>query len=147
MKLLKLNIKFSYLSYFVMWRLVQLDAILQDALEDNKSSPPAGATCKVSWEELMQKCMARMTQTYHLTATGPTTAAPPKGKLEPIDIRVSMRSGNKKVGNHIVGVTSSSMNNYSKNIIHVKGQFYIEHFEHNKWWSLAFFQLLIKYKE
>jgi hypothetical protein len=84
-------------------RLVVLDAVLQDALE-GKLTPAENIVSKVSWEELIQKCMSRMSQTYHLTATGPTTAPPPKGKLEPIDIRVSMRSGNKKVLNYKIKV-------------------------------------------
>ncbi|KAF4530566.1 hypothetical protein B566_EDAN009721 [Ephemera danica] len=74
-------------------RLVILDANFQDML----SSKYGSDILKLSWEELFQKTLSVMSMTYHLTATGLTPAAPAKGKLEPIDIRVSTRSGNKKV--------------------------------------------------
>jgi hypothetical protein len=72
---------------------VTLNATLHDALI---GSAGGSETLNITWEEVMQRCLSRMTQTYHLTATGPLTQPKPV-KLEPIDIRVSMRSGNKKV--------------------------------------------------
>ncbi|XP_065339791.1 eukaryotic translation initiation factor 2D [Cloeon dipterum] len=74
-------------------RFVTLDATMHDALI---GAGGGSDTVNITWEEVMQKCLSRMTQTYHLTATGPLTQPKPV-KLEPIDIRVNMRSGNKKV--------------------------------------------------
>ncbi|XP_059490719.1 eukaryotic translation initiation factor 2D isoform X2 [Neocloeon triangulifer] len=74
-------------------RFVTLNATLHDAL---LGAAGGSDTVNITWEEVMQKCLSRMTQTYHLTATGPLTQPKPV-KLEPIDMRVSTRSGNKKV--------------------------------------------------
>lgn len=78
-------------------RLVTLNPQLHDALI---GAGGGSETLSITWEEVMQKCLSRMTQTYHLTATGPLTQPKPT-KLEPIDMRVCTRSGNKKVWTEI----------------------------------------------
>ncbi|CAG2054982.1 unnamed protein product [Timema podura] len=71
-------------------RLVKLDATLQSCLQ-----VPQEVTA-LSWEELTTKFISQMTHSYQVTFSGENKVVA-KGKLEPIDIQIGKRSGNKKV--------------------------------------------------
>lgn len=49
----------------------------------------------LGWEDALNKFIGRMTHTHQVTVAG--TRLLRSGKLEPIDITVATRSGNKKV--------------------------------------------------
>jgi len=67
---------------------VKLDAVLKEI-----------SSCKgeqVAWEELQQNILSKMSPAYSLKF-GDTPAQIYKGKLEPVELTVATRSGNKKV--------------------------------------------------
>ena len=53
----------------------------------------------MSWEELGQRLQAKMSQGYRMQFPGAPSATAPmrKGKLDPVELSVATRSGNKKV--------------------------------------------------
>ncbi|XP_021927222.1 eukaryotic translation initiation factor 2D isoform X2 [Zootermopsis nevadensis] len=69
--------------------LVRVDAVLQAAVQNPN-------TVAVSWEDLMGLIIGRMSHSYQMTFSDHKTVAQ-KGKLDPIDIQVGRRTGNKKV--------------------------------------------------
>jgi hypothetical protein len=69
--------------------MVRVDAVLQAAVQNPN-------TVAVSWEDLMGLIIGRMSHSYQMTFSGEKTVAQ-KGKLDPIDIHVGKRTGNKKV--------------------------------------------------
>ncbi|XP_063237573.1 eukaryotic translation initiation factor 2D [Bacillus rossius redtenbacheri] len=70
-------------------KMVRLDDVLHTCLG---AAPEAQG---VSWEDLIAGVLARMTHSYQMTAGQTKVTA--KGKLEPVDIQVGKRTGNKKV--------------------------------------------------
>jgi hypothetical protein len=69
--------------------MVQVNAVLQAAIQNPN-------TVAVSWEDLIGSITGRMSRSYQMTFSGVKTVAQ-KGKLNPIDIQVGRRTGNKKV--------------------------------------------------
>jgi hypothetical protein len=69
--------------------MVQVNAALQAAIQNPN-------TVAVSWEDLIGLITGRMSRSYQMTFSGEKTVAQ-KGKLDPIDIQVGRRTGNKKV--------------------------------------------------
>jgi hypothetical protein len=73
--------------------MVRVNAVLQAAVQ----SPN---TVAVSWEDLMGLIIGRMSHSYQMTFSGEKTVAL-KGKLDPVDIQVGKRTGNKKVNTNV----------------------------------------------
>lgn len=69
--------------------MVRVNAVLQAAVQNPN-------TVAVSWEDLMGLIIGRMSRSYQMTFSGEKTVAH-KGKLDPVDIHVGKRRGNKKV--------------------------------------------------
>jgi hypothetical protein len=69
--------------------MVRVDAVLQAAVQNQN-------TVAVSWEDLMGLIIGRMSHSYQMTFSGNKIVAQ-KGKLDPVDIQVGKRTGNKKV--------------------------------------------------
>jgi hypothetical protein len=69
--------------------MVRVNAVLQAAVQNPN-------TVAVSWEDLMRLIIGRMNRSYQMTFSSEKTVAH-KGKLEPVDIQVGKRTGNKKV--------------------------------------------------
>ncbi|XP_069692866.1 eukaryotic translation initiation factor 2D isoform X2 [Periplaneta americana] len=70
-------------------QMVKINEVLQSAVQDPN-------TMAVTWEDLMGLIIGRMSRSYEMTFSGEKPTAV-KGKLEPIDIQVGKRTGNKKV--------------------------------------------------
>jgi hypothetical protein len=73
--------------------MVRINAVLQAAVQNPN-------TVAVSWEDLMRLIIGRMSHSYQMTFSGEKTVAH-KGKLDPVDIQVGKRTGNKKVNTNI----------------------------------------------
>jgi hypothetical protein len=69
--------------------MVTVNAALQAAVQNPN-------TVAVSWEDLMGLIIGRMSRSYQVIFSGHKTVAK-KGKLDPVDIQVGKRTGNKKV--------------------------------------------------
>lgn len=69
--------------------MVQVNTVLQEAIQNPN-------TVAVSWEDLIGLITGRMSRSYQMTFSGEKTVAQ-KGKLDPVDIQVGRRTGNKKV--------------------------------------------------
>jgi hypothetical protein len=73
--------------------MVQVNAVLQAAIQNSN-------TVAVSWEDLIGLIIGRMSRSYQMTFSGEKTVVH-KGKLDPVDIQVGRRTGNKKVSSSI----------------------------------------------
>ena len=51
----------------------------------------------MAWDELMNRCLTKLSVVHQLIFTRQTAPVFVKGELEPIDITTANRSGNKKV--------------------------------------------------
>ncbi|XP_067012499.2 eukaryotic translation initiation factor 2D [Anabrus simplex] len=71
-------------------RKVTLDPLLAGILKGKTDAT------SLTWDELMSKFLSCMTHSYSMSFAG-QSAVVNKGKLEPIDIQVGKRTGNKKV--------------------------------------------------
>lgn len=69
--------------------MVRVNTVLQEAIQNPN-------TVAVSWEDLIGLITGRMSRSYQMTFSGEKTVAQ-KGKLDPVDIQVGRRTGNKKV--------------------------------------------------
>jgi hypothetical protein len=69
--------------------MVQVNAVLQKAIQNPN-------TVAVSWEDLIRLITGKMSRSYQVTFSGEKAVAQ-KGKLDPVDIQVGRRTGNKKV--------------------------------------------------
>jgi translation initiation factor 2D len=73
--------------------MVRVNAVLQAAVQNPD-------TVAVSWEDLMRLIIGRMNRSYQVMFSGEKTLVR-KGKLDPVDIQVAKRTGNKKVNTFI----------------------------------------------
>ncbi|KAK7792036.1 hypothetical protein R5R35_001673 [Gryllus longicercus] len=70
-------------------RLVKVNETLSNVLGNKEIE-------SIQWDELFTKIISRMTRSYQMSFSGHSSVLN-KGKLEPIDIQVGKRTGNKKV--------------------------------------------------
>ncbi|CAH1774317.1 unnamed protein product [Owenia fusiformis] len=70
---------------------VVMDPVLTDAVLGKASNVPT-----LRWDEMIQKCQARMAPCYSITYPGQTPIIK-KGSVDPITITIAKRMGNKKV--------------------------------------------------
>jgi len=70
---------------------VKLDAVLHDMLVNRGDYIET-----LRWDELVSRCLARMTPVHCITFTGAETQVR-RGRLEPIELDVVQRASNKKV--------------------------------------------------
>lgn len=75
------------LKYIFFNRLVKPDLLLRDIVNTTDNIP---------WDELFSKIISKMGHSYKVERNGSDVPVT-KGKLQPIDIQVASRSGNKKV--------------------------------------------------
>jgi len=71
--------------------MVKLDTVLHDALVARGDYVEA-----LRWDELVSRCLARMTSVHCVTFAGAETQVH-RGRLEPIELDVVQRGSNKKV--------------------------------------------------
>ena len=69
-----------------------MDPILSDLLLKKGET-----AATLSWEEMMTRCLAKMSTVHEMLFPGQSTPVVVKGELEPIDISTANRAGNKKV--------------------------------------------------
>lgn len=71
---------------------VTLDPILSDVMLKK-----GDMTATLSWEELMNRCQAKLSTVYEMIFPNQTSPVIVKGEIEPVDITTASRAGNKKV--------------------------------------------------
>jgi hypothetical protein len=73
--------------------MVRVNAVLQAAVQNPN-------TVAVSWEDLIGLIIGRMSRSYQMTFSDEKPVAH-KGKLDPVDIQIGKRTGNKKVNTNV----------------------------------------------